>query len=215
MRTTLIVLVSAGLLAYALAPQWQSVDRMGERRLEALSHLPKELLVGVCWPFAMNHDGMAEGLQLAKEEINANGLAGIPVRLILRDDAFDWEKIKDIALEFAATPQMSAVLGYYDDSAAIKASTICEPARMLNLIVGANATSMTARRFQYVVRTTLSSEKIARSLARMLVGRGYKKYALIWEEGRLRRGPRVSVQRRFEQLRCARSVRVVVLPGAR
>lgn len=182
MRTTLIAVVSAGLLAYALAPQWRSIDRMGERRLETLNRLPQELLVGVCWPFALNHDGMAEGLQLASEEINARGLAGIPVHLVLRDDAFDWEKIKDIALEFASTPRMSAVLGYYDDGAAIKASTIYEPAKMLNLIVGANATSMTARRFQYVVRTTLSSEKIARSLSRMLVGRGYKKYALIWEE---------------------------------
>jgi branched-chain amino acid transport system substrate-binding protein len=182
MRKILIALAAAGLLAYALAPQWRSVDRMGERRLQALSQLPKELLVGVCWPFSVNHDGMADGLQLALEEINAGGLAGVPVRLVLRDDAFDWETGKDIALEFAATPQMSAVLGYYDDSAAIKASTLYEPAKMLNVIIGANATSMTERRFQYVVRTTLSSEKIAASLARMLVGRGYRKYALIWEE---------------------------------
>ncbi len=156
---------------------------MGERRLEALNHMPKEVLVGVCWPFSTNHDGMAEGLQLAQEEINAGGLAGgVPVRLVLRDDAFDWDKIKDIAVEFASNPRMSAVLGYYDDSAAIQASTIYEPAKMLNLIVGANSTSMTARGFNYVVRTTLSSEKIARSLATMLVGRGYRKYALIWEE---------------------------------
>ena len=182
MRIALIALLTAGLLIFALGPQWRSIDRMGERRLATLNHLPKELLVGVCWPFAVNHDGMAEGLQLAKEEINAGRLAGIPVRLILRDDGFDWDKVKDIAVDFASTPQMSAVLGYYDDSAAIKSSTIYEPAKMLNLIVGANATSMTSRQFQYVVRTTLSSEKIARSLARMLVTRGYKKYALIWEE---------------------------------
>jgi branched-chain amino acid transport system substrate-binding protein len=182
MRTTIIALLSAG-LAYVLAPQWRSLDSMGERRLAALNHLPQEVLVGVCWPFSMNHDGMADGLRLAQEEINTGGLAGgIPVRLVVRDDAFDWSKIKDIAVEFASNPRMSAVLGYYDDSAAIKASTIYEPSKMLNLIVGANATSMTARGFNYVVRTTLSSEKIARSLARMLVGRGYKKYALIWEE---------------------------------
>jgi len=182
MRITLIVVFTAGLLAYALGPQFRSIDRMGERRLETLNRLPEELLVGICWPFSVNHDGLAQGLQLAREEINAGGLAGIPVRLVLRDDKFDGNKVKDIALEFASNPEMSAVLGYYDDDAAIRASTIYEPARMLNLIVGANATSMTARRFQYVVRTTLSSEKIARSLAKMLVGRGYKNYALIWEE---------------------------------
>ena len=60
---------------------------MGVRRFQALSHQPKEILVGVCWPFAANQDGMADGLQLALEEINAGGLAGgVPLRLVLRDD---------------------------------------------------------------------------------------------------------------------------------
>jgi branched-chain amino acid transport system substrate-binding protein len=183
MRATILALISAGVLAYLLGPQWRSFDRLGERRLATLNHLPKEVLVGVCWPFAINHDGMADGLRLAQEEINGKGLAGgVPVRLVLRDDGFDWETVKDIAIEFASNPNMSAVLGYYDDSAAIKASTIYEPSRMLHLIVGANSTSMTARGFKYVVRTTLSSEKIARGLAQIMVGRGYKKYALVWEE---------------------------------
>ena len=183
MRTTLLVTLSAGLLAYALVPQWRSFDRMGERRFRALQLRPKEILVGVCWPFSVNRDGMADGLQLAKEEINSGGLAdGIPLRLILRDDAFDWDKIKKIAIEFSENPAMSAVVGYYDDSAAIKASTIYEPSRLLHLIVGANATAMTAHGFDYVVRTTVSSDRIARSLATMLVDRGYRKFALVWEE---------------------------------
>ena len=183
MRTALLVAMSAGLLVYALTPQWRSYERMGERRFQALKLRPKEILVGVCWPFSVNRDGMADGLQLAKEEINSGGLAdGIPLRLILRDDAFDWDKIKKIAIEFSENPAMSAVVGYYDDSAAIKASTIYEPSRLLHLIVGANATAMTAHGFDYVVRTTVSSDRIARSLATMLVDRGYRKFALVWEE---------------------------------
>jgi branched-chain amino acid transport system substrate-binding protein len=127
---------------------------------------------------------MADGLQLAREEINTGGLAGgIPVRLVLRDDGFDWEKAKRIALEFSDNPDMSAVLGYYDDSEAIKASTIYESSRLLHLIVGANNTAMTATGFNYIVRTILSSDKIARSLASMSIERGHRKVALIWEEG--------------------------------
>ena len=183
MRTALLVALSAGLLAYALAPQWRSYERMGERRFRALKLRPKEILVGVCWPFAANQDGMADGLQLAKEEINSGGLAdGIPLRLILRDDDFDRDKIRKIAIEFSENPAMSAVVGYYDDSAAIQASMIYEPSRMLHLIVGANNTAMTTRGFDYLVRTTVSSDKIARSLAKMLVDRGYRKFAVIWEE---------------------------------
>ena len=77
---------------------------------------------------------------------------------------------------------MSAVLGYYDDSTAIKASVMYESSRLLHLIVGANNTAMTALGFKYIVRTIVSSDKIARSLARLSVDRGHRKFALIWEE---------------------------------
>ena len=182
MNRLLLLLLVCGLLVYVFFPQWESYDRMGARRFQALEGRQKEILVGICWPFSVNQDGMRDGVQLAQEEINRDGLAGIPLRLIFRDDAFDWEKGKRIAVEFSRNAHMSAVLGYYDDSVAIKASAIFESAKLLHLIVGANATSMTARGFNYIVRTTLSNEKIARDLARMSNDRGYKKYALIWEQ---------------------------------
>jgi branched-chain amino acid transport system substrate-binding protein len=184
MKKLILLALSTCLLLYILSPQWQSFDRMGERRFRALNHPPKEILVGVCWPFSVNQDGMADGLQLALQEINAGGLAhGIPLRLILRDDGFDWQKNKRIAIEFSENPKMSAVLGYYDDSEAIKASSMYEPSRLLHIVVGVNNTAMTEHGFQYIVRTTLSSDKIARSLARMTVDRGHHKIALLWEEG--------------------------------
>jgi branched-chain amino acid transport system substrate-binding protein len=183
MRKLLLLALSAGLLVYALSPQWRSFERMGEGRFQALSRPPKEILVGICWPFSVNQDGMADGLQLAREEINAGGLArGIPVRLVLRDDAFDPEKAKRIAIEFSGNPDMSAVLGYYDDSLAIEASPMYEASRLLHLMVGANNTAMTAHGSKYIVRTVVSSDKIGRSLARMSVDRGYRKFAVLWEE---------------------------------
>ena len=183
MKRLLLLVVSAALLAYILSPQWRSFERMGERRSQALNGPPKEILIGVCWPFSVNRDGMADGLQLALNEINSGGLAGgIPLRMVLRDDELDPEKAKRIAIEFSETPQMSAVLGYYDDGEAIKASMIYEASSLLNLIVGANSTPMTARGLRYIVRTILSSDKIARSLASLSVESGHRKIALLWEE---------------------------------
>jgi branched-chain amino acid transport system substrate-binding protein len=184
MKTKLLLLAwSAGLLWYLLLPQWRSFDRMGEQRFQALKRPPKEVLVGVIWPFSVNQDGMADGLQLARDEINARGLAGgIPVRLILRESS-SWEEAKQIAIEFSANENMSAVLGYYDDSEAVKASTIYDSSWLLHLIVGANNTAMTAQGSQYIVRTILSGDKIARAVASLSVDRGRRKYALIWEEG--------------------------------
>jgi branched-chain amino acid transport system substrate-binding protein len=184
MKKLLFLALSAGLLVYMLSPQWRSFDRMGARRFQALNHLPKEILVGVCWPFATNRDGMADGLQLARDEINAGGLArGIPVRLVMRDDNFDWQTAKRIAIEFSDTPKMSAVLGYYDDSEAIKASAMYESSRLLHLMVGVNNNAMTSHEGQYIVRTILSSEKIARALARLTVQRNHHNVAIVWEEG--------------------------------
>lgn len=177
-------IVSVGLVAWGLVPQWQSFDRMGELRFRELNRAPKEILVGVCWPFAARQDGMADGLHLAQEEINALGLAhGIPIRLVMRDNKGDWERAKQIAIEFANTPKMSAVVGYYDSSIAIRASTIYDPSRLLEIVVGANATSITSHGFDYIVRTVVSNDKIARAMARLTVERGHKKVAIIWEQG--------------------------------
>ena len=141
---------------------------MGERRFQALSHPAKEVLVEIYWPFSVNRDGMADGLALAQDEINAGGLAGdIPVRLILREGQ-SWEEAKQIAIEFSENPNLSAVLGYYDSSEAIKASMMYESSRLLHVIVGANSSTMTTRGLKYIVRTVLASDKTARALAKVV-----------------------------------------------
>ena len=183
MKKLLLLAVAVGLFALALWPQVRSYELMGERRFAALSVPGKEVLVGVCWPFSVNEDGMREGLQLALDEINGGNMAGgYTIRLVVRDDAFDWKKGKRIDVEFADTPQMSAVIGYYDDGPAVKASTIFESSRLLHIIAGANDTAMTLHGFRYMVRTTLASEKIARTLAKISAERGYRKVAVIWEQ---------------------------------
>jgi branched-chain amino acid transport system substrate-binding protein len=77
---------------------------------------------------------------------------------------------------------MSAVVGYYDDSTAIKASVVYETSRLLHLMLGPNNTAMTAFGYKYLIRTIVSGDKVARSLARLSVERGRRKFALIWEE---------------------------------
>ncbi len=183
MKKLIFFLLLIGVLIFVLPPQFRSFERTGERRFEELSKPGTEIVVGVCWPFSVNQDGMADGLQLALDEINSQKLAGDNTfRLVIRDDAFDPQKGNRIAVEFADTANMSAVIGYYDDSIAVKSSPIFEVSRLLHLIVGANNTAMTSHNFRYIARTTLSSDKIGQSLAKISASRGYQKIALIWEE---------------------------------
>lgn len=171
------------LLAVLLKPQFSSLQDMGRRRFVELAKPESEVLVGVCWPFSVNRDGMADGLALAQEEINAGHLAGnYRIRLVMRDDAYDERKGKRIAMEFADTPNMSAVIGYYDDAAGIDASPIFEASRLFHLIVGANSKQMTSYGFSYIARTVLSSDKIASQLAKFTIDKGYRRIAIIMEE---------------------------------
>lgn len=183
MKKLLFFAVAVGLIALVWWSQTVSYHQRGEHRYDVLSLPAKEVLVGICWPFSVNRDGMKDGLQLALEEINAGRLAGgYALRLVMRDDEMNEKKAQRIAKEFAGTAGMSAVIGYYDDEPARRASTIFESSQLLHLITGANNTPMTMHDFQYIVRTILSSEKIARSLARMTVNRGYRRVAVLWEE---------------------------------
>ena len=182
MRKFLLYVAGAGLIWFIFWSQSDSLEDKGERRFRALSEPAMEVLVGVSWPSQVNQDGMLDGLQLALDEINSGHLAGEhSIRLVIRDDGFDRTKARQIAMEFANTPEISAVIGYYDDDIAAKAAAIFEPSRLLNIIIGANKTAMTAHGYEYLVRTVLSSAKIARRLAEFSENRGYRKYAIIRE----------------------------------
>lgn len=163
---------------------WQSVSlrEFGEWRTWAARKFPDEVLVGVCWPFEINQDGMDDGLILALEEINARGARGKRFRLIWRDDQLDGERSRSIAMEFSRTPGMAATIGYYDDSLAVRTSAIYEESRLLHIIIGANNTYITSRDFRYVIRTVLPCVHIGRKVARMCLDRGYRKVAIIYED---------------------------------
>lgn len=184
MRKLFFCIVFAAMATVALLPQFRSFEDMGVRRFATLAQPGKEVVVGVCWPFSINQDGMANGLQMALDEINAkSAAAGYTIRLVTRDHSYDPENVRSIAAEFADTPEMSAVIGYYDDAPAVKSSLIFEPSRLLHMIIGANNSAMTMHGFQYLIRTTHSSDKIGPALARISLDRGYRKVALIWEKG--------------------------------
>lgn len=177
----------AGLILAAivsLAPQWRSLEEMGERRTATLADPPEEVLVGVSWPFARRRDGMEDGLRLAQDEINQGGLAGgRPIRLDLRDDSGTWAEARRIALDFADTPTMSAVIGYDDIRLARRAAPILARSRLLHLFVWPGNPDPVAGEGGYAIRTAPSQTAFARGLA-VAASRGEAPFrlALLWDE---------------------------------
>ena len=112
MKKIFFIGVGIGILAIVIWSQFISYDNKGIWRFNVLNQPSEEVVVGICWPFAVNQDGMKNGLQLALDDINTNKLAGAyKLRLVIRDDGFDPEKQTNIAKEFANTLNMSAVIG--------------------------------------------------------------------------------------------------------
>lgn len=176
-------LVALVALVLLLMPQWTSPQKMGAHRFAYLEKHHDELVVGISWPIAEEQDGMVDGLTLARDEINARKIPGIPpIRLVIRDDKNDWRTARDVALEFANTPEMSAVIGYYEDGVAIRASQILEASRLLHFAVNANNRAMTSHGYKYIVRTVQATDQISRFLAvSSPSGRNPQKYAMVWE----------------------------------
>lgn len=184
MKKLLFGAVTLGVLVYFLSPQWLSLDKMGERRFANLEKRQNELVVGVSWPISVRRDGMVQGLKLAQDEINAQRGSNIPpIRLVIRDDKNDWNTARKIALEFANSPEMSAVIGYDEDSIGIRASSIFETSRLLHIMVNINNRAMTMHGNKYIIRTVQATDQIAKFLAvSSQLGRKPQRYAMVWEE---------------------------------
>jgi branched-chain amino acid transport system substrate-binding protein len=178
-----ILLMVAVLLVPVLVTQRVSLREFAQLRDLIAGGNSSDVLVGVAWPFEANQDGMRDGLLLAQSEINARGVRGKRIQLLMRDDGLDREEQRAIAIDFARNPRMAAAIGYYDDTFAVRASAILEEAGMLHIVAGANNTFMTTHGFRYLIRSALGDEFIGRSLARLCMGQGYRNFAIIAEDG--------------------------------
>ena len=181
MKKTLAVVCL--LAAWVVIPQAVSLRQIRELRDWIAGRPSQEILIGAAWPFSANQDGMDEGLLLARDEINARGVRGRRIRLLLEDDHLDRETARKIAVDFSLNPRMVATIGYYDDRFAVRASAIFEERRLLHIVAGSNNTYMTTHGFRYLVRSVLASDRIGRSLADICLARGYRSFAIIAEEG--------------------------------
>jgi branched-chain amino acid transport system substrate-binding protein len=170
-------------LSFLLSPQWMSPEKMGAHRFAYLEKHRDELVVGVSWPISEEQDGMVNGLELARDELNARNVPGRPpIRLVIRDDKNNWKTARNIALEFANMPAMTAVIGYYEDGVGIRASQVLEASRLLHFMVNANNRAMTTHGYKYIVRTVQATDQISRFLAiSSPLGRKPQKYAMVWE----------------------------------
>lgn len=142
---------------------------------------PDPVKIAVSVPIGGSLDVAQEilrGVAQAQNEINNNGKGGIerngnkyPIQVIIANDNNDPEIASQIAAEFAADPEILAVIGHNSSGASLAAAPIYEEGNLVMVSPTSTASELTGNG-NYIFRTTPSDEILAQTLARYVVGKG-------------------------------------------
>ena len=137
------------------------------------------------------------GIEFALDEVNQQGgVAGQPLRILMRDDEGDGTRAANIAAEFVANPEVVAVVGHVNSGAMVAAARIYD--------LGLPAVSTTASTpdlsgiSPWVFRVISSDSVNGRDLARYARALGFTRAAVLYENNSYGRGLAESFERNFD-----------------
>lgn len=160
-----------------------------QQREKALSSRTDEVVIGVVWPFSRYDDQFQDGLELALEQINRQGvLGGKKIRLILRDDADSVTRGMGIAHELAENTSISAVIGHRSSNVTVPVSRIYDNAGILLISPASTSPKLTSINSHFIFRNIPSDEQIGQQLAIHAAGQGYQKAVIYYTDNEYGRG---------------------------
>ncbi|MBW7474049.1 ABC transporter substrate-binding protein [Paenibacillus oenotherae] len=161
-------------------------DQLREKELQGQSD---EVVVGVVWPFSQRNDQFREGLQLALEEVNQNGvLGGKTIRLIEEDDEGSVTKGMAIARQFAENNSVTAVIGHRSSTVTIPASRIYDHAGILLLSPASTSTKLTSMNSSHIFRNIPNDDQLGQALALYAADAKYRNIAIYYTDDEYGRG---------------------------
>lgn len=142
---------------------------------------PKEIVIGVVWPFAADNNLFNEGIDLAVKEINADGgIDGKELKLFKEDDGSEVVKGIAIAESLVENRSVRAVIGHRNSFVSIPASAIYEQSGLTMLSPASTAPELTQNNYQYIFRNLPGDDEIARQLAEYLAGQGLRRLVIYY-----------------------------------
>ncbi|MCC3372460.1 ABC transporter substrate-binding protein [Cohnella sp. REN36] len=159
-----------------------------QERDRTLSRQTGDILVGVSWPFADRNDGFREGLELALDEINRQGVLGSRIRLIEKDDKSSVTDGLAIAQAFANNPELMAVIGHRSSAVAVPASKVYDHAGLLLLAPSSTAPALTAGGADRVFRLIPDDAQIGSRMAAYANAEGFGNVAIFYANDEYGRG---------------------------
>ena len=144
----------------------------------------ENIIIGVPVPleFAEENTKFIKGIDLALENINAEGVNGKKVELVFADDKGDFKTAVDIAQEFSNNTCMLAVIGHWFSDICIPVSNIYEEAGMLTVVPTVSNPDLTAKAYKYVFQSIVNDKEIAKEMCRYAKSNGYTRAVVYYEE---------------------------------
>lgn len=172
-----IFLALLALLLAACSPWDDPKTLRTQRALEAKG----DIVVGVVWPWGGAKGSLWQGVELAVEEINANGgVLNRKLRIIKQDDESSLAKGRLIAQQFADNPDMVAVIGHLNSYIALPASSIYQSAGLVYLTPGAHSYQINNQGYDLVFRTIPSNRSVGIQMAKYMASKGYRRVAIYY-----------------------------------
>ncbi|MEM1056011.1 MAG: ABC transporter substrate-binding protein [Bacteroidota bacterium] len=177
---------TAGAVALALAPLFLlsacGPNDPASLRAEQAEAADGDLVVGVAWPWSARTVGLyAEGLDMAVEEINADGgVNGRPVRLVRGDDGESVNEGRLVAQRFADDPEVVAVIGHLNSHVSIPAADIYERGGLLMLTPASTAPALTRKGYSRIFRSVHDDEEVGREMVSLAQEQGWRRVYVVY-----------------------------------
>lgn len=168
-----------------------------DRRAAASNADKHEVLIAAVWPFERNNDLFSEGLDLAVEEINAEG--GVLGRKLRIDKYDDHSSVTDglrIAQQLAENPRVAAVIGHRNSYISVPASSIYERAGLLMMSPASTAPELTGRSGSRLIFRSISSDiALAQELAQYAYQHNNRRMVILYDDNAYGKGLAKSFER--------------------
>jgi branched-chain amino acid transport system substrate-binding protein len=172
------ILIFAALLTLASCDS----DTPARQRAHHLADSTGPVTVAVAWPLKLGKASLAQGVDLAVEEINREGgvLNGRPLKILYKDDASSLSKGRLVAQEIADDLDVAAVIGHLNTYITVPASQIYERAGLVMITPGASGQKLTERGAKLVFRSLPGNRDQGRQIGDYAAAQGYKSVAIYY-----------------------------------
>jgi branched-chain amino acid transport system substrate-binding protein len=176
MKTWIVVV--AALLALAgcerAAPARQRAHHLAESK--------GDVVVAVAWPLKLGKASLAQGVDLAVDEINRAGgvIGGRRLKVVYKDDASSLSKGRLVAQEIADDLDVAAVIGHLNTYITAPAAQIYERAGIVMVTPGASGQKITENGARLVFRSLPGNRDQGRQIADYAAAQGYRSVAIYY-----------------------------------